>query len=100
MTAPSEGTWVGTTSENLKLWQILALEGVGSKWEDPIRAILDSAIGTVKQLKSAIFYWPVDMARMSGSIRESQMDLKHFSRLGRKQCVKEKDHMYAAGGGA
>ena len=34
--------------ENLKLWQILALERVGSKWEDPIRAVLDSARGTVK----------------------------------------------------
>lgn len=60
--------------ENLKLWQIMALEGVGSKREGPIRAILDSAIGTVEQWKSAILYWPVDVVRMQGSMRENQMD--------------------------
>lgn len=60
--------------ENLRLWQILALERVGSKWEDSIRAILDSARGTEKQRKCAISFWPVDMARIQGSIRENQMD--------------------------
>ena len=60
--------------ENLKLWQILVLEGVGSKRRDPIRAILDSAIGTVKQWENGIFYCPLGMARIQRSIRENQMD--------------------------
>lgn len=61
-------------SENLKLWQTLALEGVGSKREDPVKALLDSAVETVKQWKNAISYWPLGMARIQGSLRENQME--------------------------